>query len=105
MKNFETMDQHFFDFICERQNSVFQSGMRNDKRYIKVKSKLSKTFEKINALIPHELYLELDEITAVESSIIEDYTYRQGFFDGIRLMQMQNEPIKYRHSEEDDEEE
>lgn len=99
----ETMDKSFYDFMCTRQDSTFQSSILKDKKYNNVKSKISKVLEEINTLIPRELYLELDDLICEEEFIEKDYMYRQGFFDGIRLMQIQNEPIKYRCLDDEEE--
>jgi hypothetical protein len=101
----ETMDKSFYEFMCTRQDSIHQTNILKDKRYKKVNSNLFNLFLKIHDIIPKDLSTQLDNLVAEEASIREDYMYRQGFFDGLRLAQIQNEPIKYKSLEDEDEDE
>jgi hypothetical protein len=92
----ETLEESFCEFMAARQEVGLHIMISKDERYISVTDRYIELLKMIEEQASTELKNELDNVIAERLSIELDYSYKQGFFDGLQMMKLQNEPIKHK---------
>lgn len=80
------LEQYFQDFIEKRLSDIYQEFTENDNRYIKLKSMHRLIEEKLLNSLDNDIktkFMELEDISNLEISSINENVYKAGFIDGL----------------------
>ena len=84
IKRFEV---DLFNFFSERQDES-HNLVQKDPKYQEVLIMHEGVLQEIEKLIGKELLMKFDKIDTELSAIKDDYIYRQGFSDGMKLIKL-----------------
>ncbi len=84
MKRFEV---DLFNFFNERQEASYDL-LQKDPKYIEVLRRHEEVLQEIEKVIGRDLEIKFDRIDSEFSAIKDDYLYRQGFSDGMKLIKL-----------------
>ncbi len=90
-----TLDQVFFEFMCSRSDDALYDLLKRDEYHVNLLKKEEYLLNKIKELGFTELHFQIDGLIGGLLSVEKSYSYRQGFFDGLRISQMQDELIEH----------
>lgn len=80
------LEQYFQDFIEKRLSDIYQEFTENDNRYIKLKRMHRLIEEKLLNSLDNDIktkFMELEDISNLEISLINENVYKAGFIDGL----------------------
>ena len=84
MKRFEV---DLFNFFNERQEEA-HNLVQKDPKYQGILKRHEEVLQEIEKLAGKELMMKFDSVDAELSAIEGDYSYRQGFSDGMKLIKL-----------------